>query len=217
MPEPFEIFGPVVAPPKVERAIESVAREWLPTYVSVVRQSEGLDLAEPFKLPQSYQNSFDFKNYLEWPLPAFIVVCSGTPKGYERGEGGEIGAAFAFEAAVLLEDTKEESARKSAGMYATAIALMLEQRGSLNKLSADTLTTKIETKLPVPQTRTLVLGHVTGETFVNNMMNKYFGPPIGTFPGEIPGTPFEEPTTPYPPLEPVETVDSEVIGLPLEQ
>lgn len=219
MPESsaFTQFGPVVAPPQVERAIEAVAKEWLPTYVNVVRSSEGLNLTEPFKYPQSWQNSFDFKNYAEWNLPSFICVCSGTPKGYERGEGGEIGAWFAWECAVLLEDTKEQSARRVAGMYATAIALMLEQRGSLNKLASDTLTHKIETKLPVAQTRSLVLGHVTGESFINNIMNKYDGPPIGTFPGEIPGTPFEEPTEPYPPLVEVETVDTEVIGLPLEE
>lgn len=223
MTNAFGVFGPIVASPTVEEAITNLAKEWLPTYINAVLESnpvivenESRGVGE-LQYPLSFQNSYDFDNYLEYLLPSFIVVCSGTPKGFERAEGGEIGAWFDFEAAMLVEDQKEDSARKVAGVYASAIALMLEQRGSLGGLSADTLTHRLEIKLPVKGARTLALGHVIGETFVNNIMNKYAGPPIGSFPGEFAETPYEEPTDAYPEFEPVETVEVDVIGVDVDQ
>lgn len=197
MTEPFSIFGPVQGTLAVEKAILDLAQTWLSIYLNAAATKAGFT-AGSIAYPQSYQRSFDFDNFDEALLPTFVIVCPGTVHEFERGEAGEIGAWFGIEAAILIADQTEALTRRVASIYASAIALMLEQRGSLGGLSDQTLSQKIFTHLPVKENRTLVLGQVNSETFVNSIMDKEAGPPIGAFPGQFEETPYESPAHPWP-------------------
>ena len=100
MTSSFSIFGPVVTTHTVEKAIMTMAQEWLPVYISAVAVSQGLAPGS-VAYPLAYQDSYDFDNYQAGNTPVFIVVVEGTTKEIERNEDGEVGAWFLIEAAVL--------------------------------------------------------------------------------------------------------------------
>jgi hypothetical protein len=206
----FNIFGPVVTTHTVEKGVIEVAKAWLPTYINVVANSLGIN-AGSIAYPNDFKTSYDFDNYDETNTPVFVVVCEGTTGELVRGDGGEIGAWFGFQAGVLVADQTEESTRQVASVYASAIAMLLEQRGSLGGLSDETIALKIDTRLPVKENRTLALGQTNAETFVSRIMDADAGAPSGADPsGFIPGLPedgaFLDPTTPYPDWQTAETV-----------
>lgn len=197
----WDIFGPIVSLPMVEQAVIDLAQTWLPTYIEAVGAAMGAP-AGSIQKPKSWQTSYDFDNRATLPTPAFVVVCDRLMSVEHEGDGG-FGGWVRVEAGVLANDTTEASARKVAGLYQMALAMMLEQRPSLNGISSATEVTGLSITLPDTDTRTQALGQVTAQTFIVPMFDSLAGPQIPSdtvppIPGPPDGGPYPDPTTQYP-------------------
>lgn len=208
MPASWQVFGPIVSTHTVEDSIVALAEEWLATYVNAVADAMGMTPGS-IKYPASYQRSFDFENRSTLPLPAFAVVCSQV-SDFERGmPEGEVGGWFDFEAGVAVEDQSEASTRKISSVFAAALATMLEQHRGLKGRSDDTIVQRTGVRLPAKDVRTVALGYVKAQTFVNTIWQRNAMVPAA--PGEFVEAPQQEgPVTPWPERPTAQTVTVDV-------
>jgi hypothetical protein len=204
----WKVFGPIVPTHLVEDSILALAEEWLSTYVNAVADTMGMAPGS-IQYPASYQRSFDFENRSTLPLPTFVVVCSQV-SGFERGAPeGEVGGWFDFEAGVAVDDQTEASARKISSVFAVALAVMLEQRRGLKGRSDDTIVQRMGVRFPAKDVRTVTLGYVKAQTFVNNIWQRNAMVPVA--PGEFVEVPQQEgPATPWPERPTAQTVTVDV-------
>jgi hypothetical protein len=191
----YEIYGPLVATVDVEAAVTATIETWIDSYLAAVEEAHGTTVGFLAR-PNSYAASFDYDNWSEGQLPAVVVVCDGTSGQIERMGAGDILAQFTVNVDVIVTDTQESLARNVAALYQTAIAAILEQKGSLRgagttPFATGTNLTGWRIVLPDVNNRTLVAGTTTVNVLVAPVLNALSGPSVVPAPAE--SAPPDEP------------------------
>lgn len=217
MPTDFSIFGPSVSLIDVENAYLTLAKTWLPTYLSAVDSLSGRTPGT-MMIPRSYQTSFDFTNMVEGQIPAVVVMSTMATDLTETGDG-DIGATYTLHLGALAEDQTEQSTRLVTSLYAQALAMMVTQQAPAD--SADWFAKSRVTGYTVeladnPDNRTLGLAEVTADVIVMPVFNEFAGPQAPITPSDplpVP-TPNPDPTTPWPNPANPEITDSTLVVAP---
>lgn len=126
--------GPVFLPSNLERAVCGTLREWLPYYLSVVDEQEGLDPGTT-TAPRFYDAaSDDEKRWQEETPPAVLVISPGTTGDPERhGNKAEYGAWWQVNIAVTAGGATEAGSRDLASRLGGAITLVVAQQGDFGE------------------------------------------------------------------------------------
>jgi hypothetical protein len=181
-------FGPIVLPSMVEAKIKTIFKAWMPTYllemqrVSRAADGEQMDLAEvrSWELMSSLDERFP-----EQQLPG-VVLTWETMSFVEHAES--MLAEVPMAAEIMVQSTSYDSARKRAGLYAMALALM-----AMHKLDRDPMIEEVSVPtigLPVlaetEQRRWRAIGSASFTVFVPHALAPGSGPvdfaPIPTSP-----------------------------------
>jgi hypothetical protein len=121
----MSVFGQIVLPQQVEQAITDLLKTWMPKYLGEMERITG---RQPGKLPAVRAWGFgDVEDRLSEQIePAVFVECAkaamlGTSDGYT--------AVWDTTVAVIVKsDQKLSRARELAGIYTTAVSLILIQQ-----------------------------------------------------------------------------------------
>lgn len=136
-----DVFGEIVAPWNVERAVLGVLETWMPAYLLNLETKNSFQAKHLGRTPKpsGYRGSLDWQSVKQEWLPAVIVVAN--PTGEPSRQSTEIIQGFEVEigCVVLSEegDDPEGAARMRAGMFATAVMGCLVPRGDLDGFAAE--------------------------------------------------------------------------------
>jgi hypothetical protein len=214
------IFGPMVAPSDVERAVVSTIATWLDTYLNELERLQGLALRFLPRPPDtasidgdSIYGGVDHNSWQEDFCPAVIVVVQ--PAGSTELEASSgYGQTYEVEIGSVIHGDDEDNARTIAGYYATAIAALLVQQSSLGGLATRTrLTTSPHVEFLDPDRMRIAHGLCTVEVFVQPILDEKTGP-LTPDPAPAPNVPSPADPGDWPT---VEHVDVEVTAEPLDE
>lgn len=135
------IFGPMLGPIDVRRAVKATLIEWMETYLAAVERH--------YELPAKRLEVPDPRNYVtkdngqlnkkpEEHLPCVVILCPGTAGDPGREGDGMYNAPYLVNVAVIASAKDEESSSDLAMYYALAVRSLLVQQGSLGGFARGT-------------------------------------------------------------------------------
>jgi hypothetical protein len=189
---PFDpdVFGPAAGGHTVRQAVRDTLQTWTPTYIALIAQRLGLDMA-PFQqwialseyraLPQNYTAAC-------WP------TCLGTRGTPQRQGNGIYRAAYGIEVSTLVYGGDWDQTEDLTSAYNLAARMALLQHRDLGGV-ADALGWISETYAVASHTNTRTLGvyRAVYEVWLPAAVQTAAGPPPGSKP---PVTPVQVPAYP---------------------
>lgn len=125
-----EVFGAIVRPKEVERAVKATLERWAPTYLRAMERRDGLP-------PGSYPNVASWRaadtmeeRFPEQMIPAVQIMLTDNVDLDTQAES----ATGLFEGTidVLVQSIEPEPARELAGTYGFILGLILTQQSGLD-------------------------------------------------------------------------------------
>lgn len=126
---PGTVFGPIVIPDDVTRAVEQHVRTWQRSYLDHVAVGRGFSRRLPSI--RSYRTTNERpERWADDPLPTLVIVTE-DPEGYARDGDGSAEILFPVGLAVVVTAAGQRAASKLAQCYAGALALLLNEKPDL--------------------------------------------------------------------------------------
>ena len=189
------LFGPLVSTWKIEQAVLSTLRLWVPEYLAEAERKDGLHKRVIPRPPaaESIHGGLDFETWTQDLIPEVIVVVDpfGEPEreasvGYIQPYEIRVGACVVGQGSELAEKPEDE-ARAVASYYGAAV-MLLTQLGELRGIATqeDSLVMVQAPRLsfPDPNLRQVIQSTTIFHTWVE-IVNQDEGP-VQTEPKESP-------------------------------
>lgn len=189
--------GSVFLASKLERAVCETLKEWMPYYLTVVDEQEGLEPGTTHP-PRFYDAaSDDEKRWQEEVPPAVLVISPGTTGDPERhGNQGAYGAWWQLNIAVTAGGATEPGARDLASRLGGAITLVVAQQGDFGETVKETLFRGIRID-KLDRERAKMIAEIACECWIPNIVST-----------RGPLRPLEAPEVPSDPAAPIPQPDS---------
>lgn len=192
------IFGAIVSPWTVEQAVLATVRTWIENYLAEIERQAELTVGE-LPRPESFTGGMDFLSYQQDQTPAIIAICQPFG-GPELTGSGDYNQTFEIHLGCVVIAPSEDASREAAMHYAAALAALGVQQPSWGGISDRTRMTAAPTvEFVDPEVRQAIVGHVTFQSFVQQVVSESAGPdvPIPTQSPHYGGTP-DAPWTGWP-------------------
>jgi hypothetical protein len=186
------IFGYFKDGARVEEAVQSFLKRWLPVYLAEVADQNGLP-RDSYQMIKSWTNSPEFDLDETTALPAALILSTGIdPSSIIREGDGRYTVSWIIGIAVVVSAKDQESTNRLAKRYGAAIrGLLLQQRAmetdDLRVLSWDD---EGYDDIPSNQRRTLASVRLVFTIEQQGTMGDNDGP-------VLPPDPPPDPTQPY--------------------
>lgn len=212
---PNNLFGQIVTPGMVERAVAASISEWIDTYLAEIERLEQYDPGV-IQRPLDVINASEFEKWPEDQIPVVLVMNTGLAGNPVRRTEGRWDASWLIGVSPVVSDTDHASSRALAMAYIAALRVGLMQHRKLrSSMYPNGFSTAVRwrgedyTDLQFGATRTLGTAHCILEVLVENVMTDQGGPrsvlPNPTAdPGNWPPIRIVQPNVI--PLSPLETV-----------
>lgn len=125
----MSVFGPILHPGLLEKAVEEQLRRWMPTYVKRLGEVEG----KPFTGIKSYTIVSEYATFPETGLPALVVESAGLVDPPDQDGEGNLSGTFAVEVTVAVQGPNAIATRNAAMNYGTAVLGSLMQHRKLDE------------------------------------------------------------------------------------
>jgi hypothetical protein len=207
---PLNLYGPVLTLPRIERAVISHVRAWLPAYLSEVQrqeqvQADGVTPLAPnaLELPRSWRpTSGPVEKWPEDQLPAVIFGSPGLGDGGTRKDGeGDYSGSWVISLSAVVAGRDYDTVRWATGIYTAALRLLLVQQPRIEGLDVQGARWQDEGYDPLPfeQSRTLMAGTTVFTLELGGLANAAYGPAAPTDdPGAYPQPPSDPAADPGP-------------------
>src|ERR1039458_1989965 len=128
MPQP-DVFGKIVTPTMVERAVEATLKKWMDTYLRQAERVEGIQNRLPSVRSWRAADTME-ERFPEQQIPAVQIMLTAENKIVTGGPDAH--AVFGGTVDVLCESSEPEDARRLASIYAWFIGMLLQQNSGLD-------------------------------------------------------------------------------------
>lgn len=179
----MSIFGKLISPPDVEKAVVAHINVWLDTYLYEIERQAGLkkrSLTRP-PTPESIRGAADFTVYEGDELPMVLVIANPAGEEPERDAAAGYTQTYEIQVAAVMFTENEDEARVSAGYYGGAIQGFMVQRGDLGGIASSTVMVAApHTSMPDPDERRLMLCTATFHSHITPIVVDDAGPDAPT-------------------------------------
>lgn len=129
-------FGPIVSGGVLERAAEATLGEWLPYHIAEVARQEGHQPGDPWPPdPRTVETFSTLTTWDELPLPAILVVSTGTDGDPARDGRGRWSAWWRLAVSVIASANSHDNTRRVCHIYGAAIRSVMVTHPTLGGVS----------------------------------------------------------------------------------
>jgi hypothetical protein len=203
------IFERIVTGEDVEQWCLETLKLWSGTYISEVERQHGI-AAGTLQRMRAWLTGPSFDKWPEDQLPAVILQSVGTAERPLRDGEGRYRARWLMQLDCVCSARTQALTHSQSMLYAAAHRALLLQRPSLEGRAAGISWVGDDyTQLPYDDIRTIAAAQGTFEVEVEDVVTTLAGP-------TTPDRPLTPDTEPWPDRPTVQTVDEQVVKLPLE-
>jgi len=204
------IFGRNLSKKRVEMDVLDYLKEWLPSYISEQEQQEELGRGFYPEIVSWTRTNQDIEKFPEDSLPAVVVVSPGMAEEPKKDGRGIYRVKWTIILGIIFSGNDYESTMDGASDITAAARLCMLQGQTLNKSvgygyrGVDLIAERFDDSPPLAggMNRTVGVGSLLFTVDSANVVSVNAGP--------TQEHPFPDHDTPYPPAEPVDTVNIEV-------
>lgn len=222
-PAQTNLFGQIITPGMVERAVAASLAQWMDTYLGQLERIEtdetGALAYQPdgIERPRGILTRGEFDKWPEEQIPVIVVVCPGLAGLPRRQQQGAYHAAWSVGIAAIVsagspDGTGQDATRRLMGVYGAAIRAAILQHKMLRSplypdgfASESTWQDEQYTDVPELAARSLAAARIVFNIGVDNVVTEQAGP-------RAPLSPADEDPGSWPPVKSA-TANVNPIGL----
>lgn len=204
------IFGRIITGFDVEQWVLALLKKWSGTYISEVERQHGYP-AGTLQRVRGWGVAPSFDKWPEDQIPGVLVVSPGLVPPPVKVGTGRYRARWRVDVGAICSASTPTKSHEQAQMLIAAHKAIVIQRPSLEvgAIAADWVDEQYD-PLTFDDTRSLYAGYASLAVEIDDVVSTSHGP-------TTPDDPRVPETDPWPPWQRVDTVDVDVLSVPVEQ